>query len=329
MAKEEFAFAFTSNKDETRCESALSNYTVRPSHSFASPKPISASVLLAFTPNAENVPSNTGCTASTYPGTDREVRAAICQLLFDLQATSVSLDHPIQISHAPSLRLRVQEITQQSNSILYYLRGCIENVSRVVHNLQETSSEIDLMRYNVATAASELSVLSGVSPLESTKAKHEDEEVSIFEHHVSTQSLPSDLYASLSVAMSRDTLEEPKDQDPTTLSKKRSFTVASIKTWLKRAVVPKVVTPKQFAEPKPILDLDSEKNSNMGLKVKRQRLDSADPNHISHCIYNALRTSGVVLKAAHRDLLTINQCLETVSCVHVHVIENRRIRLLT
>jgi hypothetical protein len=82
----------------------------------------------------------------------------------------------------------------------------------------------------------------------------------------------------------------------------------------------------QYCAPKLELvrDLESAENCNVGRGVKRSEKPAPTSygDAIDRSIDRALRTSKVVLDAAHRDLMTINECLSAVSVLHYYFPRN-------
>ena len=165
VAKPEFLPAF--GIDSERSTSALSNYTIRPSDSFASLS--SLSDLHSF---YRGVSSDA---LSVFSASDFDVDAAVQHLLSILRATSPSGYHAHKLPHIQYLERSIDEISLHADSIIVHFRSRIEEATRVITDLQKNAERIDSVRNVVALATKSKLTVRGIAPLQS-KRRHRDSE---------------------------------------------------------------------------------------------------------------------------------------------------------
>jgi hypothetical protein len=165
VAKPEFLPAF--GIDSERSNSALSNYTIRPSDSFASLS--SLSDLHSF---YRGISSDA---LSVFSTSDFDVDAAVQHLLSILRATSPSGYHAHKLTHIQYLERSIDEISLHADSIIVHFRSRIEEATRVITDLQKNAERIDSVRNVVALATKSKLTVRGIAPLQS-KRRHRDSE---------------------------------------------------------------------------------------------------------------------------------------------------------
>jgi hypothetical protein len=167
VAKTEFLPAFGIDTVEERSDSALSNYTIQPTDSFASLS--SLSDLHSF---YRGISSDA---LSIFSVSDFDVDAAVQHLLSILRATSPSGYHAHKLAHIQYLEHSIDEISLHADSIIVHFRSRIEEATRVITDLQKNAERIDSVRNVVALATKSKLTVRGIAPLQS-KRRHRDSE---------------------------------------------------------------------------------------------------------------------------------------------------------
>ncbi|KAF8150880.1 hypothetical protein B0H34DRAFT_665892 [Crassisporium funariophilum] len=383
VSKTEFLPAF--GKDDLRSASALSNYTIRPTDSFASLASLSELKAFYFGPQCDSESSSV-CSSNSF-----DIDGSIQLLLSSLRISSPSGHHAKNPAHITQLEACLTETTHQCNLIVQHFRDRIDEVFNMVQDLQKNQERINTVRNAIAFATKGKLVLRGISPLPTKKRQRDSEDSQLtavsfdeeshtgsaiqtgpltIEHKGTRSSVASqtalldqflvnatvshsqesttcrayvsglreverelaELRTSVSVHKSIDPYSPAKPAlrlkqlakkkskledkirdlqlDHQMIKKDSSFGTSRVKAWLKRMVAPVQSSPTlEF-----VLDLD-EANCNAGRETKtvldKTTLPKTCGDAIDASIDGALRTSQIVLEAAHRDLQSINQSLET------------------
>ncbi|KIM35268.1 hypothetical protein M413DRAFT_351212 [Hebeloma cylindrosporum] len=164
VAKTEFLPAFGI---ETRSNSALSNYTMRPTDSFTS---------LSSLSDLHSFYRGTSSDAlSIFSASDFDVDGAVQQLLSILRATSPSGYHTHKLAHIQYLEHSIEDISLHADSIIVHFRSRIEEATRVITDLQKNADRIDSVQNVVALATQSKLTVRGIAPLQS-KRRHRDSE---------------------------------------------------------------------------------------------------------------------------------------------------------
>ena len=168
VAKPEFLSAF--GVEAQRSPSALSQYTVRPSHSVT---PLSVSG--PSSPVAANQGLSSEITFVFSPA-GLNVSRASSQLLENLRLTSPSITHSRRHEDICLVEQRVDEAQDLCNSIVIYFRSQIEDVSRNIDELHKNIVKIDSLRNMLSISARSKLAARGLSPILSKRRQRDSED---------------------------------------------------------------------------------------------------------------------------------------------------------
>ena len=112
---------------------------------------------------------------SIFSASDFDVDAPVQHLLSILRATSPSGYHSHKPAHIQYLDKSIDEISLHADSIIVHFRSRIEEVTRVITDLQKNADRIDSVRNVVDLATRSKLTVRGIAPLQS-KRRHRDSE---------------------------------------------------------------------------------------------------------------------------------------------------------
>ena len=167
VAKPEFLIAFGENTENTRSVSALSNYTIKPTDSFAS--------LASFSGWSDFVTVQDD-TASLYTPSSLDVAVTAQLVLSNLRRTSPVGRHHNDPAYLAQLDELLTETTQQSQTLVQHFRDKAKDALKEIAELRKSSERIDTLRNAVSHAARGKLAVRGIRPIPPKKRYRDSED---------------------------------------------------------------------------------------------------------------------------------------------------------
>lgn len=182
VAKPEFRAAFGEDFERLRSASSLSNYTIRPTDSFAS--------LASFSEwnTAGHILQSDAVSLYSPVDLDLDFGSSAHELLANLRLTSPGINHRSDQVHIDHLNSVLGQTSQLSQEILRHCRARVEEATKELQELQMYSNKIDILSEIVFRAVNHRLGGSNLHSIRSRKRDSEDSQATA----VSGQSIDSE-----------------------------------------------------------------------------------------------------------------------------------------
>lgn len=167
VAKPEFLIAFGENTEKTRSVSTLSNYTIKPTGSFAS--------LASFSGWTDFITVQDD-TASLHTPSSLDAAATAQVVLSSLRRTSPMGRYHNDPAYLAQLDELLTETTQQSQTLVQHFRDKARDALKEVAELRKSSERIDALRNAVSHAARGKLAVRGIRPIPPKKRYRDSED---------------------------------------------------------------------------------------------------------------------------------------------------------